>query len=118
MSSDALIDWSKMKPEEGNLFLQEQLKTAPTSDIHAPKIIEDFYLVKNGDEIGRKLIPEARISKYETLFTGVAKMKQSSEPNLNAELIKFLDIFSKLYYSLPSDHFLIDLEENTIERID
>ncbi|WP_339870002.1 metallophosphoesterase [uncultured Algoriphagus sp.] len=118
MSSDALIDWSKMKPEEGNIFLQEQLKAAPTSDIHAPKIIEDFYLVKNGDEIGRKLIPETRISKYETLFTGVAKMKQSSEPNLNTELIKFLDIFSKLYYSLPSDHFLIDLEENTIERID
>ena len=116
-----LKDWSRMDEVEGKLFLSEKirkLKAKTTRSISSRTIIDDFYLLKNGDELGKKLIPEDRLSFYEELIPIVAKKTFRQEKNLNTELIQFFGIFEKLFHSLPSDHFSIDLKNNTIKKIE
>lgn len=116
-----LAKWSKMDAKEGNLFLEKKLKSLKAPSSYKPEnnyIIDDFYLLKNGDEIGKRLISEDRIALYEDVLAAVAEKPKPNDINLHNDLIKFWNIFSKLFYSLPSDHFRIDLKNNTIERID
>jgi len=118
MSESELIQWSKLSEHKSMLFLNEKRELSASKNLESSKIIEDFYLLKNGDEIGKKLIPEERIVFYEELLAAVSEKSVSPVVNLNTELVKFFDIFNKLFHSLPSDHFRIDLKENSIERID
>ncbi|WP_425637833.1 metallophosphoesterase family protein [Algoriphagus yeomjeoni] len=121
LSPKELILWSKMDEIKSDRFLQEKLRTLQINSRGMnPKhsIIDDFYLLKNGDELGKNLIPEDRLSFYEELITSLSKKTfSSSVQNLNRELIQFFAIFEKLYQSNPSDHFSIDLKNNTIKKI-
>ncbi|PZX47583.1 metallophosphoesterase family protein [Algoriphagus chordae] len=117
MSNDELIAWSKMTAEEGTLFLDEILKSFDLTNKESASIIDDFYLLKNGDEIGKKLIPEERINFYEELLETISQKSESNETSLNTQLLQFFGIFNKLFHSLPSDHFSIDLKNNTIKKI-
>lgn len=118
MSNGDLIRWGKMTAEESASFLKEKLESADVTNTASTKIIDDFYLLKNGDELGKKLIPEDRIAFYEELLAAVSQKPTSQEQNLDTELTQFFGIFGKLFHSLPSDHFLIDLKKNTIQKID
>lgn len=118
MSNEELTVWSKMTSEEGTIFLDDIIKTFDLTNYNSAKIIDDFYLLKNGDEIGKSLISEEQITFYEELLAAVSEKPASQNSNLNTELLQFFDIFSKLFHSLPSDHFRIDLNKNTIERIE
>ena len=116
-----LVKWSKMDEKDGIVFLNKKLKLLNTKDHSTRKnrhIIDDFYLLKNGDELGRKLIPTHRIAFYEELLATVSSKTPTTESNLNNDLLQFFGIFCKLLNSLPSDHFQIDLRNNTIQRID
>ncbi|UZD24405.1 metallophosphoesterase family protein [Algoriphagus halophytocola] len=121
LSPEELLKWSKMEEAESENFLQEKMRklkvsSKRTQPDHA--IIDDFYLLKNGDELGKKLIPEKRISFYEELISSLSQKTASKEKGLNSELIQFFGIFEKLYHSNPSDHFAIDLKKNTIKKIE
>lgn len=118
MSQQELIIWSKMSLEESESFLKERITGFHLSSTESSKIIDDFYLLKNGDEIGKRLIPEDRITFYQDLFAIISQKPTSPKTNLTTDLLQFFGIFSKLFHSLPSDHFRIDLEKNTIEKID
>lgn len=121
LSPQELIKWSQMDDAKSEIFLQEKMKKLKisTKRIH-PKhsIIDDFYLLKNGDELGKKLIPEDRTSFYEELISLVGQKTISAGQSLNGELVRFFGIFEKLYHSNPSDHFAIDLKNNTIKKIE
>ncbi|MDR7130029.1 3',5'-cyclic AMP phosphodiesterase CpdA [Algoriphagus sp. 4150] len=121
LSNQELDQWSKMDEKDGNHFLGEKLKALKTNfdaDKKDRHIIDDFYLLKNGDELGKKLIPANRIAFYEELLATVSAKTLSTETNLTNDLLQFFGIFEKLIHSLPSDHFSIDLKNNTIHRID
>ncbi len=121
LNDNELNQWSKMTEKDGNLFLEDklkELKTSNSSKTKSHKIIEDFYLLKNGDEIGKRLIPQERITFYEQLLSSVSRKTYAQDANLNSDLVQFFRIFEMLFESLPSDHFRIDLKKNTIERID
>jgi 3',5'-cyclic AMP phosphodiesterase CpdA len=118
MSESDMLQWSKLSEQESMLFLNEKLELSASKNLESPKIIEDFYLLKNGDEIGKNLIPADRIDFYDALLTTVSEKSESHDANLTTELVMFFNIFKKLYHSLPSDHFRIDLNNNAIERID
>nr|WP_244545508.1 metallophosphoesterase [Algoriphagus locisalis] len=121
LSPEELLAWSKMEEAESENFLQEKmrkLKVRSKRSLPDHAIIDDFYLLKNGDELGKKLIPEERISFYEELISSLSQKTSSKEKGLNSELIQFFGIFEKLYHSNPSDHFAIDLKKNTIKKIE
>lgn len=113
-----LTDWSEMEEKQATDFLQSKLTNEVSTSSHSSQIIDDFYLLKNGDELGKRLIPKDRIDFYEEFLANMSTKTYQNESTLHAKLIQYFGIFNKLYYSLPSDHFRIDLKKNTIEKID
>jgi len=79
-------------------------------------IIDDFYLLKNGDELGKRLISADRLNFYEDFIPLVNKKSHNQEQRLNSALVQFFVIFGKLFHSLPSRHFSIDLDRNLIQK--
>ncbi|MDN3687126.1 metallophosphoesterase [Cyclobacterium jeungdonense] len=121
LSQKELEHWAGMDAEEGGMFLMEKLnnsKDIEQTDGLQGKLIEDFYLLKNGDELGKKLIPSDRRHFYEALFLKLLQKPLSDSQALDTQLVRFFRIFEKLYHSLPSDHFLIDLQKGEVKRVD
>ncbi|EAZ80946.1 metallophosphoesterase [Algoriphagus machipongonensis] len=121
LSPQELINWGEMNETQGESFLQEKLKklkASTKSTLPYHYLIDDFYLLKNGDELGKEMISEDRIRLYENIFYSLSQKSQGKEPSLNRELNQFFGIFEKLYHSNPSDHFAIDLKNNTIKKIE
>lgn len=121
LSQEELKHWARMDENKGEFFLTEKAKKL-NSRIHetisSSTIIDDFYLLKNGDELGKRLIPADRLNFYEELIPLVSHKTANQEPSLNRDLILFFGIFEKLFYSNPSDHFSIDLKNNTIKKLE
>lgn len=121
LKREEFVSWSEMDENEGELFLTEKIKKLKTNSAKTTSsrtIIDDFYLLKNGDELGKRLIPADRLSFYEEIIPVVSQKTFRNEKKLNKELIQFFGIFEKIFYSLPSDHFTIDLKNNTIKKIE
>lgn len=121
LKREEFVSWSEMEENEGELFLTEKIKKLKSNSAKTTSsrtIIDDFYLLKNGDELGKRLIPADRLSFYEEIIPVVVQKTFRDEKKLNKELIQFFRIFEKILYSLPSDHFTIDLKNNTIKKIE
>ncbi|MBD3628514.1 MAG: metallophosphoesterase [Cyclobacterium sp.] len=121
LSRKELERWSGMGSEEGEVFLMEKLKESKDikrTDGLPGELIEDFYLLKNGDELGKNLIPSDRQRFYEGLLSKLHQKPLLEGQALDAQLVRFFRIFEKLYHSLPSDHFLIDLKREEIRRFE
>lgn len=119
LSLEELDRWADMRPEAGEGFLREKLQKLSDpkrTDGFSPKLIDDFYLVKNGDELGKNLIPSVRLRFYEDIFRKLEERPLSEEQALDAQLARFFHIFEKLFHSLPSDHFFIDLQKGEVKR--
>jgi hypothetical protein len=79
-------------------------------------LIEDFYLIKNGGDLDKSLIPQERLAVYSQILP----VKKAGEKNSNprsSQLADFLNIFSSLIQSFPSDDFVITLHSLEIKRI-
>ncbi len=112
--------WSKLQEKEAEEFLQKSLKPQHQTGTLNPdplQVIDDFYLIKNGDEIGKRIIPTERLEYYQAIFSQNQTKTTSQFYPLNQTLHQFFVIFEKLFNSQPSDHFKIDLQENRIEKI-
>ncbi|MBN3519375.1 metallophosphoesterase [Algoriphagus lutimaris] len=118
MNEQELMDWSKMNSKEGELFLSKKISSKESPISGTPQMIEDFYLLKNGDELGKKLIPSDRITFYKSLFSAQVDTNYADDKTLGWQLTQFIGIFQKLFHSLPADHFQIDLNQRTIEKKD
>ncbi|WP_057935619.1 metallophosphoesterase family protein [Algoriphagus resistens] len=121
LKREEFVSWSEMDENEGELFLTEKLKKLKSNSIRTTSshtIIDDFYLLKNGDELGKRLIPADRLRFYQEIIPVVTQKTFRDDKKLNKELIQFFGIFEKIFYSLPSDHFTIDLKNNTIKKIE
>jgi len=79
-------------------------------------LIEDFYLIKNGGDLSKSLIPQERLAVYSQIFLVKKAGKKKSNPR-SSQLADFLSIFSTLIQSLLSDDFVIDLHNLEIKRI-
>ena len=118
LNQEQLLTWSKLDEKEGEEFLQEILKLSKGNQDQVDRnFIDDFYLIKNGDEIGKSLIPSERIAFYERLFSQNHQKVTTTFYPLSHELHQFFAIFNKLFHSKPSGHFRIDLKQNRIEPI-
>ena len=77
--------------------------------------MEDFYLIKNGGDLGKTLIPQERLNVYSQVFA-VKKEEDTESKTQSSQLADFLGIFSRLIQSLPSDDFVIDLYSREIKN--
>ncbi len=77
------------------------------------EILEDFYLIKNGGDLGTTQIPAGRMDLYRNLKKRNLKSEGSF---LNRQFADFLNILVKLSQGLPSDDFFVDLRDLSISK--
>lgn len=111
--------WSELDEKQGLEYLKSTLtRTASNTVISLIPgvLIEDFYLVKNGGDLGKLFIPSSRMAIYQELLTK-KRTTDPAEKSLQSQFIQFLDIFSILMNGSPSDDFVINLEKMEIKKV-
>ncbi|WP_026956931.1 metallophosphoesterase family protein [Algoriphagus vanfongensis] len=82
----------------------KNLESISGSDVPG-QVIQDFFWIKNGGDLGKNLVSEDRLRFYQNLTW---PEEQSAEPN---EVRLFLKILSQLSQDLPSEDFYISLPD-------
>ncbi len=114
-----LKTWSELEEPKGLDFLSAIL-THPTRnslvDWNPGFLMEDFYLIKNGGDLGSSLIPKERIDFY--LAFAKKKINNQDESTIQGQFVRFLSIFFQLMNGQPSVDFVIDLDQMSIRKED
>lgn len=79
-------------------------------------LLLDLYKFQSADELAKMDIPEARLQQYKILEK-LFESNQSQDPFI-IQLKSLFKILSLLSNSDPSDHFEIDLQKQTLNRIE
>jgi 3',5'-cyclic AMP phosphodiesterase CpdA len=131
LSEEEILFWAKLDDAEGNTFLNTDalgrsemmakkggdnsfLNGSLQVDKDGNNLMMDFYLIKNGGQLGKDLIPLHRLKFYHFLSELTFKTKAKSNFEVQNQLIDFFWILGKMMNSYPSDHFLIYPEEGKI----
>jgi hypothetical protein len=117
LDASSLQQWAALPAEKREEYLNQLLNQQAMSadSVRVGSLMEDFYLIKNGGDLGKSLIPKERLVVYSQVFA----VKEAGNKELNPrsrQLADFLSIFSQLLQSLPSDDFVIDLPSLEIKR--
>jgi hypothetical protein len=115
----SLQQWAALPAEKREAYLDQLLldqQALPADSVRVGSLMEDFYLIKNGGDLGKTLVPQERLAVYSQLFVVKKAGDRQTTPHSN-QLADFLSIFSLLVQSLPSDDFVIDLYNQEIKKI-
>lgn len=108
LSIEEIKMWKESKSPE--LFLEEILSKNDTNG----KLLNDFYLIKNGGDLGKELVADSRLDFYKSMQTP----KLEDAGILSAQLSQFLEILQNMANDLPSRHFMINLDNLEIHQVD
>lgn len=117
LDAASLQQWAALPEEKKEAYLNQLLldqQALPADEFKVGSLMEDFYLIKNGGDLGKSLIPKERLNLYSQVFAVKKGAIYNSNPRSN-QLANFLGIFSTLIQSLPSDDFVIDLHSLEIK---
>ena len=118
LDARSLQQWAASPEEKKEAYLNQLLldhQALPVDGFKVGSLMEDFYLIKNGGDLGKTLIPQERLNVYSQVFAAIKAEDTKSNPR-SSQLADFLGIFSSLIQSLPSDDFVIDLYSSEIKR--
>ncbi len=115
ISHSQLQEWLD-SPEEKRAALVSQYLDSIRSNHSIGTLMEDFYLIKNGSDLGVNLISESHFLLYKSLISENLSL-EGDESSLNSQFSRFLWILGKLSNGLPSDDFFIDLQKMEIKEI-
>lgn len=117
LDTRSLQQWAALPEEKKESYLNQLLldrQNQPADAIRVGSLMEDFYLIKNGADLGKSLIPKERLTSYSQVFTVTKAANRKSNPHSN-QLSDFLNLFCSLMQGLPSDDFVIDLHNMEIK---
>lgn len=117
LDARSLQQWAASPKEKKEAYLNQLLldqQALPADALKAGSLMEDFYLIKNGGDLGKTLVPQERLNTYSQVFAAIKAEDTKSNPR-SSQLEDFLGIFSSLIQSLPSDDFVIDLHSREIK---
>jgi len=100
-----------------SLFQISRAQWQELSNTTGQDLIQDFYRVKNAGDLAITPDRIERYNLYSTLFDQIKLKSKSDHSILDNQLILFAEIFSKMLNGLPSEDFLIDLNNKNIKRI-
>ncbi|MFN3997348.1 metallophosphoesterase family protein [Algoriphagus sp.] len=112
ISQSQIEKWIDSPLEEREDLLNTFLKSIKNTD-QKGELMEDFYFIKNGGDLGSSKIPVARMDLYRSLSK--KNLKAEGGP-LSAQFSDFLRIFGRLSDGLPSDDFFIDLQDLSVKK--
>jgi 3',5'-cyclic AMP phosphodiesterase CpdA len=108
-----LEKWIESPSDSRGELLNSILKSIKNSN-QKSELIGDFYLVKNGGDLGSSKIPVARMELYRSL---TKKNLKSEDGTLATQFSEFLQIFGRLCNGLSSDDFFIDLQDLSVKKV-
>lgn len=73
-------------------------------------MIQDFYRLKNGDDLAKKEIGAKRLAQYARVCSNLIESSHT-------EMALWGQLFQKMMNGQPSDHFIIDLQKGTLEKL-
>jgi 3',5'-cyclic AMP phosphodiesterase CpdA len=100
-----------------SLFQISRAQWQELSNTTGQDLIQDFYRVKNAGDLAITPDRIERYNLYSILFDQIKLKSKSDHSILDNQLILFAEIFSKMLNGLPSEDFLIDLNNKNIKRI-
>lgn len=112
ISQAQLEKWLESSPEEREEILDFILNSLKTTK-QKGELMEDFYFIKNGGDLGSAIIPAERMDLYRSLHKKNLKAEGAS---LNTQFSDFLKIMGRLCNGFPSDEFFIDLQDLSIRN--
>lgn len=118
LDTPSLQQWAALPAEKKEAYLSQLLldqQGLPAEAFKVGSLMEDFYVIKNGGDLGKSLIPKERLAAYSEVFAVTMAEDMKSNPR-SSQLADFLSIFSALVQSLPSDDFVIDLQHLEIKK--
>jgi 3',5'-cyclic AMP phosphodiesterase CpdA len=118
LDAASLQQWATLPLEKKEAYLNQLLldqQNLSADTIRVGSLMEDFYLIKNGGDLGKTLIPRERLKVYTQVFAEINAENTKSNPR-SSQLAEFFGIFSSLIHGLPSANFVIDLSLQTITK--
>ena len=115
ITQSQLQDWLDSSEQKREILVINYLDSIRISNKKG-KLMEDFYLIKNGGELGANLISESHLSLYRSLNSKNLNLT-GDESSLNSQFSRFLWILEKLSNGLPSDDFFVDLQKMEIREL-
>jgi 3',5'-cyclic AMP phosphodiesterase CpdA len=118
LDETSLQHWASLPAAEGAAYLDQLLlaqKALPEEALKVGQLMEDFYLIKNGGDLGKALLPNQRLAAYAQVSSEIKKGTGQAN-SLSSQLADLLGILSKLIHGLPSDDFVIDLSRQSITK--
>lgn len=114
ISQTQLEAWIAAPLDEREELLVSYLKMIKNTK-QSGRLMSDFYLIKNGGDLGISQVSGERMEFYRNL--GKRNLKVT-EGHLSSQFSDFLRILEKLSNGLPSDDFFIDLVDLSVKRVD
>ena len=115
ISQSQLEKWI-VTPVENRVEKLNAILKSIQSNNQQGKLMEDFYLIKNGGDLVSSKIPVARMEFYKGLSK--SNLKVEGDDPLSIQFSDFLRILGRLCNGLPSDDFFIDLQDLSIRKAD
>lgn len=115
ISHSQLQEWLDSSIEKRKILVIQYLEAIRNSN-QKGNLMEDFYLIKNGGDLGANLVADSRLLLYRSLIGKNLKLN-GDESSLNSQFSGFLRILGKLSNGSPSDDFFIDLQKMEIREI-
>lgn len=113
ISHTQLTEWFEAPMEDREKLLLSYLKIIKDTN-QTGKLMSDFYLIKNGGDLGISQVSSERMESYKNLGKKNLKM---TEGLLASQFSDFLRILEKLSNGLPSEEFFIDLQDLSVKRV-
>lgn len=107
MSEEQLVEWLQTPAEKQGVLLKSYLNTLQKSKQEGP-LMQDFYFLKNGGDLGKNRLTESRKSLYQRLSKTQLPVEK---PGILGQFANFLSILSGFYQGLPSGDFIISLDD-------
>jgi predicted MPP superfamily phosphohydrolase len=115
ISTAQLQEWLDSTPKNRPKIIQEIIDSSSDLGVNS-HLLEDFYLLKNGGDLGAALIPASRMDFYKSLKN--ISIGQAHSHSLNSQFEDLLRIMGQLATGFPSGNLEINLNRMEIKKLD
>ncbi|WP_245949405.1 metallophosphoesterase family protein [Echinicola strongylocentroti] len=96
---------------------QQRIRKSWLVNMSGQELITTFYFVKNGDQLAQDDMDRDRWKAAEHLMQTIGELTPGQNESFAHFMVNFAKIFTAMAKDTPSDHFMIDLKEGTVESL-
>ncbi|WP_229683553.1 metallophosphoesterase family protein [Echinicola rosea] len=105
----------KLFKQFSNSLKRQGIKKSWLADLGGQELITAFYFVKNGDQLAEEDMGKTTWKATTYLMESISNLTPDKKEAFGQFMVNFSSIFHSMLADIPSDHFMIDLVQGTIE---